>query len=147
MDNARNSRKGGKSEYATFFLKNALCGIALSSIQEISKPSRLTVVHQSPDYVMGVINLRGKIVTIIDTGKLLGLTPIKRSDDMRNIIVNLDEEFVGLMVDRIGNVITVEPAQADMPPANIGDVPGRCFDAVYKTNNEVVGLLSLDSIF
>lgn len=147
MDKARKSRKDEASEYAIFYLKDALCGIALSTIQEINKPSHLTVVPQSPDYVMGIINLRGKIVTVIDTGKLLGLTPIKGSDDMRNIIVTLDEEFVGLMVDRIGNVITVEPGQVDMPPANIGHVPGKCFDAVFKTKDELIGLLSLNLLF
>lgn len=141
MDNT--TRHIDASEYATFYLKDALCGIALSSIQEINQPSVLTVVPQSPDYVMGIINLRGKIVTVIDTGKRLGLSPIRQSHTMRNIIVNADDESVGLMVDRIGNVISVEPGQVDTPPANIGEVPGRCFDAVYKTEEQLVGLLSL----
>lgn len=141
MDNT--TRHIDASEYATFYLKDALCGIALSSIQEINQPSALTVVPQSPDYVMGIINLRGKIVTVIDTGKRLGLSPIRQSHTMRNIIVNADDESVGLMVDRIGNVISVEPGQVDTPPANIGEVPGRCFDAVYKTEEQLVGLLSL----
>jgi purine-binding chemotaxis protein CheW len=135
-----------RSEYATFYLKDALCGIALSSIQEINQPSALTMVPQSPDYVMGIINLRGKIVTVIDTGKRLGLSSIRQSHTMRNIIVNADDESVGLMVDRIGNVISVDPGQVDTPPANIGEVPGRCFDAVYKTDEQLVGLLSLKAL-
>jgi purine-binding chemotaxis protein CheW len=141
MDNT--TRHIDASEYATFYLKDALCGIALSSIQEINQPSVLTMVPQSPDYVMGVINLRGKIVTVIDTAKRLGLSSIRQSHTMRNIIVNANDESVGLMVDRIGNVISVEPRQVDTPPANIGEVPGRCFDAVYKTDEQLVGLLSL----
>jgi chemotaxis signal transduction protein len=50
------------------------------------------------------------------------------------------------MVDRIGNVVAVDPGEIDSPPANIGDVPGRCFDAVFKTDDQLVGLLSLQSI-
>lgn len=96
---------------------------------------------------MGIINLRGRIVTVIDTGKLLGLAPIQKSEDMRNIIVKDGDESIGLMVDRIGSVITAKPGQVDRPPANIGDVPGRCLDAVYKTDDQLVGLISLNSLF
>jgi purine-binding chemotaxis protein CheW len=134
------------SEYATFYLKDALCGIALDAIQEINKPSDLTVVPQAPDYVMGIVNLRGKIVTVIDTGKRLGLNPIDAGEKMRTIIVNDGDESVGLMVDRIANVVKIEPDGTEAPPANIGEVPGRCFDAVYKTEDRLVGLLSLDSL-
>jgi purine-binding chemotaxis protein CheW len=95
---------------------------------------------------MGIINLWSKIVTVIDTEKILGLTPIRISDDMRTIIVNTDEGPVGLMVDRIGNVVAVDPGEIDSPTANIGDVPGSCFDAVFKTDDHLVGLLSLQSI-
>ena len=147
MDDDRNGRKHDALEYATFYLKDALCGIPLSRVQEINKPSLLTAVQQSPEDVMGIINLRGRIVTVFDTGKRLSLAPIRKSDDMRNIIVDADEELVGLMVDQIGNVITIEPERIDSPPANIGAVPGKCFDSVYKTNQTLIGLLSLDSLF
>jgi len=146
MNNNFYNGKNDASEYATFYLKDALCGIALSSVQEINKPPVLTVVPQSPDYVLGIINLRGKIVTVIDTGILLGLTPARKSGDRKIIIVNADEEYIGLMVDRIGNVITVEPEQVDAPPANIGDVSGKCFDAVCKTDDKLVGLLPLNKL-
>jgi len=134
------------SEYATFYLKDALCGIALEAIQEINKPSELTVVPQAPDYVMGIVNLRGRIVTVIDTGKRLGLKPIEAGNDMRTIIVNDGEESLGLMVDRIGNVVRVEPNGIEAPPPNIGEVPGRCFDAVFKTTERLIGLLALDRL-
>lgn len=134
-------------EYATFYLKDALCGIALSSIQEINTPGGLTVVPQSPEDVLGVINLRGKIITLIDTGKRLGLSPIQNSDAVRAIIVDDGEESFGLMVDRIGNVIDVPLDKVAAPPANIGAVPGRWFEAVYETDDQLVGLLSLHALF
>lgn len=146
MKQSQNSKNQVDSEYATFYLKDALCGIALSKIQEINKPAALTIVPQAPDYVMGVINLRGKIVTVIDMGKLLGLTPIMDDEDMRTIIVNDGGESFGLMIDRIGNVVTVDSDNVDPPPANVGDLPGRCFDAIYKTDDQLVGLLSIGTI-
>jgi purine-binding chemotaxis protein CheW len=141
-----NLKNVGTSQYATFYLKDALCGIALDRIQEINKPTDLTVVPQAPDYVMGIVNLRGKIATVIDTGKRLGLTPIQESDNMRTIIVDDGDEAFGLMVDGIGNVVTVEPGKIDVPPANIGDVPGRCFHGVFKTKEKLIGLLDLPTL-
>ncbi len=134
------------SDYATFYLHDALCGIALNCIEEINKPTHLTVVPQAPDYVTGLINLRGKIVTVIDMNKRLGLSPSKAGKDQRTLIVNDGEESVGLMVDRVSNVVRVEPRGIDAPPANIGNISGRCFDAVYKTDTQLIGLLSLDSL-
>jgi chemotaxis signal transduction protein len=55
-------------------------------------------------------------------------------------------QAISAVVDRIGNVVAVDPGEIDSPPANIGDVPGRCFDAVFKTDDQLVGLLSLQSI-
>ena len=133
-------------EYATFHLKDTLCGIALDRIQEISNPAALNVVPQAPDYVMGIINLRGRIVTVIDTGKRLGLAPIESGEKMKTIIVNDGDETVGLMVDGIDNVVSVAPGHMDAPPDNIGEVPGKCFDGVYKTEDQLIGLLAIDAL-
>jgi purine-binding chemotaxis protein CheW len=143
---SRDIRNIEVSEYATFCLKDALCGIALDHIQEINKTTDLTVVPQAPDYVMGIVNLRGKIVTVIDTGKRLGLRPIQRSDTMRTIIVDDGDEAFGLMVDGIGNVVTVAPEYVEVPPANIGAIPGKCFNGVFKTENKLIGLLDMQSL-
>ena len=134
-------------QMVTFRLGDQVYGINVLQVQEVLRVSEISPVPGAPEYVLGIINLRGKIVTVIDTGKLLGLNPITKSDDMRTIIVNTADESVGLMVDRIGNVVAVEPGDIDAPPANIGDIPGRCFDAVFKTKNQLVGLLSVKTLF
>jgi len=95
---------------------------------------------------MGIINLRGKIVTVIDTGRRLGLSPIQSSKALRTIIVNFGEESIGLMVDGIGNVVTVSTRQVDPPPTNIGEVPGKWFDGVFKTEEQLIGLLDMESL-
>jgi purine-binding chemotaxis protein CheW len=74
-------------ELATFYVGEALCGMDILNVQEINKHMEITKVPQSPDYVTGILNLRGQIVTIIDIGKKLGLSPTKLSNESRNIIV------------------------------------------------------------
>ncbi len=134
-------------KYATFFINDAQFGIELTKVQEINKNSELTMVPQSPEKVMGVMNLRGRIVTIIDTGKNLGLTAIQRTKNTRNIIVQDGDEHIGLAVDCIGNVLTIEVNRVFPPPANIVGVKGKYFDGVFKTEGGLVGLLNLESVF
>ena len=95
------SSDNNKMELATFYIGDALCGMDILRIQEINKHMEMTVVPQAPDYVMGILNLRGQIVTVIDLGQKLGLSSIELSDEARNIIVNSEDEHIGLVADRI----------------------------------------------
>ena len=67
-------------ELATFYVGSALCGMDILNVQEINKLMEMTKVPQAPDYVTGILNLRGQIVTVVDLGKKLGLTSIEFSD-------------------------------------------------------------------
>jgi len=89
---------------ATFYVGEALCGMDILKVQEINKQMEVTRVPQAPEYVSGVLNLRGRIVTIIDLGKKLGLSPTQPTEASRNIIVNSQEEHIGLLVAGIADV-------------------------------------------
>ena len=134
------------ADYATFFIQEALCGIDLLKVQEINKPTVLTRVPQAPDYVMGVMNLRGRIVTIVDICRKLGLPPVQLDDFNRNIIVRNHEEHIGLRVGRISDVVTVKPDAIEAPPANINGIQDKFFDGVYKSDRHLVGLLNIDAL-
>ena len=73
MENTIFRENNNRTEMATFYVGNALCGIDILQIQEINKLNMMTQVPQAPGYVRGILNLRGQIVTIIDLGKKLGL--------------------------------------------------------------------------
>ena len=66
-------KASGTVELATFYVGEALCGMDILKVQEINKLMEMTKVPQAPSYVMGILNLRGQIVTIIDLGKKLGV--------------------------------------------------------------------------
>jgi purine-binding chemotaxis protein CheW len=102
----RTNLNSGMVELATFYVGTSLCGMDILKVQEINKLVEMTVVPQAPDYVMGILNLRGQIVTIIDLGKKLGLSSTEMSPDTRNIIVNSKGEYIGLLVERISDVVT-----------------------------------------
>ena len=136
----------GVVELTTFFVGDALCGMDILNVQEINKHMEMTKVPQSPDCVMGILNLRGQIVTIIDLGKRLGLSSTVLDHDSRNIIVNSAGEYIGLNVQRISDVVQADLDTVEPPPANISGVQGRFFEGVYKTEDRLIGILNLEEV-
>ena len=133
-------------EFSTFYVGGALCGIDILHIQEINKNFEITQVPQASDYVEGILNLRGRIVTIIDLGKKLGLEPVSKDKDNRNIIVNSDDEYIGLLVDSISDVVPAVRSDIEPAPSNIGGVKGKFFRGVLKTETQLIGILDIDEV-
>ncbi|MGW8324547.1 MAG: chemotaxis protein CheW, partial [Desulfobacterales bacterium] len=123
-----------------------LCGMDILKVQEINKLIEMTRVPQAPDYVLGILNLRGEIVTIIDLGKKLGLKSTEISDKTRNIIVNSKGEHIGLMVEKISDVVQAKFEKIEAPPANIGGVQGKYFTGVLKTKDRLIGILDVGKV-
>ncbi|RLB90003.1 MAG: chemotaxis protein CheW [Deltaproteobacteria bacterium] len=133
-------------EFATFYVGGSLCGIDILNIQEINKNFEITKVPQASDYVEGILNLRGRIVTIIDLGKKLGLEQVSKDKDNRNIIVNSDDEHIGLLVDAISDVALAQKSDIEPAPSNIGGAKGKFFQGVLKTETQLIGILDIDEV-
>lgn len=145
MNNTNKSRKN-VVELATFYIDNALCGMDILKIQEINKLIQMTTVPKAPEYVLGILNLRGQIVTIIDLGKKLGLGTTTMDNDPRNIIVNSPGGHIGLLVSKISDVVSVDIERIESAPANMSGIQGEYFTGVYKTSNNLIGILDVDKV-
>jgi len=133
-------------EFSTFYVGGALCGINILNIQEINKNFEITQIPQAADYIEGILNLRGRIVTIIDLGKKLGLEPANKDKDNRNIIVNSEEEHIGLLIDSISDVVVAKKDDIEPAPSNIGSIKGKYFQGVVKTEKQLIGILDIDEV-
>ena len=133
-------------QLVTFHVGEALCGLDILSVRGINKRPEITPVSQAPDYVMGILNLRGQIVTVIDLGKRLGLSPFELSPMSRVIVVGFDSEDVGLLVDRVRDVVPGDGEQVEPPPANLEGVRGRFFEGVLKTGESLIGILDIEEV-
>ncbi|PIE57636.1 MAG: chemotaxis protein CheW [Desulfobulbus propionicus] len=133
-------------ELATFYVGDALCGMDILKVQEINKLMEMTKVPQSPEYVLGILNLRGQIVTIIDLGKKLGLDSTDMGSDPRNIIVNAPGEHIGLLVKSISDVVMADPDKIEPAPANMSGIQGAFFTGVYKTESKLIGILDIKKV-
>ncbi len=126
---------------ATFYVRDALCSLDAAGIQEVIRLGPLTPVHHAPEEVAGIVNLRGKIVTIVDLGLRLGFPRAVPGRDSRIFIMEDRGEFIGLLVDRVDEVIEAESNRWDPPPANTSWGQARFFKGVYRCRDRVITVL------
>ena len=143
-----NNKKGilvgeGVREIIIFTVGDLLCGLDIAHAQEINRNLSITPVPQSSDYVRGVLNLRGQVITVIDLRVKLELEPVEITPDMRIIVVRKGADGVGLLVDGVDDIVPVREEELTPPPANIGGVRGEFFDAVYNETEIWLPLLTL----
>ncbi len=146
MTDGQQKKEKNTIELSTFYIGDALCGMDILKVQEINKLMEMTKVPQAPEYVTGILNLRGQIVTIIDLGKKLGLGETDLGDDPRNIIVNAPGEHIGLLVRQISDVAAADPDKIESPPANMNGIQGKYFTGVYKTEDRLIGILDVEEV-
>jgi purine-binding chemotaxis protein CheW len=127
---------------ATFFVGNALCALDAAGVQEVIRVESVTLVRHAPEEVTGVINLRGKIVTLLDLGMILGFGKTVVTRESRVFIIEDRAEFLGVLVDRVGEVIEVEPGQEHSLPVNIPAAQARFFQGICRTGSQVIALLN-----
>jgi purine-binding chemotaxis protein CheW len=131
---------------ATFFVRDALCALDAAGIQEVIRLGPLTPVRHAPAAVAGIANLRGKIVTVLDLGLRLGLSKAVPAGDSRIFIMEDDNEFIGLLVDRVDEVVETDPKQLQPPPANISSGQARFLKGICRAGGRVISLLDTAAI-
>lgn len=130
----------------SFQLGQATFGIDARRVQEVAKVGEITRVHHAPPEVVGVRNLRGRIVTIIDLRLRLGLGQVAAGPENRILIVEGQGEPVGLLVDKVADTLTAKASEVQPAPPNVHGVQGRHLCGVCRGHNRLVGLLDLASV-
>lgn len=131
------------SEWVTFRLAGEKYGVRVMQVREVLKISEIAPVPGAPDFVTGIINLRGNVVTVIDTRKRFGLALTDYDDSSRIMIIEEDGEVVGMMVDSVSEVATLNEQDIELAP-NIGnDESAKYIHGVTKWNKELLILVDL----
>lgn len=108
-------------QYVVFRLGKEEYAFDIISVKEIRDLDQVAKVHRSPSYIEGVINLRGKLVTVVDLRKRLGI-PAKAPDDASKVvIVDASDAPVGFLVDEVTEVVRVDPAAIEAAPSYVAD--------------------------
>lgn len=134
-------------QFSCFYLGDTLCGYDIDLVQEVNDEPNWTKVPLSPDYVLGIMNLRGQIITVIDQQQKIGLAASTIGKSSRVIIIKSKEEYIGLLVDRIAEVVSCQQKEINKPPSNVNGVQGKLFKGIVHTKtNELLALLDLDAV-
>lgn len=146
MQTTLTSESGQTLLLATFFVRDALCALDAAGIQEVIRLGPVTPVRHAPASVAGIVNLRGKIVTVLDLGLRLGFPQVVPGPESRIFILEDGSEFIGLLVDRVDEVVETDPAQLQPPPANVPFSQARFLKGICRAGSRVVTLLDTASI-
>jgi purine-binding chemotaxis protein CheW len=131
---------------ATFYIRDALCALDAASVQEVIRLGLLTPAPHAPEEVSGIINLRGRIVTIVDAGLKLGFGRTPPDRESRVFIIEDRGEYLGLLVDRVAEVVELESSDWNALPANISAGQARYFKGVARAGGRIIALLNASAI-
>jgi len=122
-------------------------GVPITKVQEIIPMANPTKLPQVPDFVEGIINLRGKIIPIIDLKKRFGMNASEVSSESRSVVVEVDGQTVGIIVDEVSEVLRLPQDSIEPPPSVIGGITADYLIGVGKIEDRLLILLDMDKVF
>ncbi|MBY0088079.1 chemotaxis protein CheW [Brevibacillus sp. M2.1A] len=130
-----------------FKMGNEYYGLSISLVREIIKPLPITRFPKSPLYVEGVIDLRGRILPIINLRKMFDLEPMEETDDTRFVDLQMDGLNIGIIVDAVSEVMNIPQSMIEPAPPIIAGVEGKYLQGIARMNDKLIMLLDVDEIF
>ncbi len=135
---------GGK--FLTFFLAEEEYGIEILKVQEIIGIMNITTVPRTPSFIRGVINLRGKVIPIVDLRQKFDMASIEQTDETCIIVVQAQGMEMGLVVDRVSEVMNIASEDIDDAPSFGSEVDTSYLLGVAKAEGQVKLLLDIDKV-
>lgn len=134
-------------QLVSFNLEKEEYGVDILKVREINKMMQLTKVPNSPYYVEGVINLRGKIIPVVDLRTKLGMTKREYDKNTRIIVVEVEEKTLGFIVDQVSEVLRIPKSVTEAPPELVSGVDSEYITSVGKLDDRLLILLDLNKVF
>ena len=147
---ARKSRSGGDSgellQLVSFNIGTEEFGVDILKVQEINRMVEITRVPQAPHYVEGVINLRGKVIPIIDLRKRFSLEIKEHDKDTRIVVVDIGGHVMGMVVDSVSEVLRLPANTIEPPPEIVSGVEADYIKGVAKLDDRLLIFLDLSKV-
>ncbi|MBI4516362.1 MAG: chemotaxis protein CheW [Deltaproteobacteria bacterium] len=133
-------------QYLTFGLAEQEYGISILQVQEIKGPSAITPIPNTPAHVGGVMNLRGTIIPVINLRQKFGLPPVAVSPFTVIIVVSVGVRVMGLLVDAVSDVLSVDPGEVQPPPEVAGAGRASFVAGMIIAGEQLVTLLDIERL-
>ncbi len=133
-------------QLVTFSIGEEEFGVDILKVQEIIRTMEITKVPRAQDFVEGVINLRGKVIPIIDLRRRFGLDSKPHDKDTRIIVIEINNMIVGFVVDSVSEVLRIPAGTVEPPPPVVAGVESEYISGVGKLQDRLLILLDLDKL-
>ncbi|MDH5378816.1 MAG: chemotaxis protein CheW [Gammaproteobacteria bacterium] len=144
MSDRAEQKNSNVLRWVTFRLAKEIYGINVTQVREVLRITEIAPVPGASDYVIGIINLRGNVVTVIDTRKRFGLPSIDTDDSSRIVIIEVEGQEVGILVDSVAEVVDLAMDEIE-PAPNVGsDETARYIQGVSSMEGELLILIDLN---
>ena len=138
--------EGAMAEYVTAVIGGQLFGLPISRVQDVFMPERVTRVPLSSQEIAGVLNLRGRIVTVVDMRARLGLPKSDEGKTPMAVGVDLRGESYGLLIDTIGEVLRLSEEAREENPVNLDPRMAKFAGGVYRLDGQLMVVLDVDKV-
>lgn len=133
--------------YVTMRVDNQLFGVVVKNVRDVLRQQKITPIPMAPSEVAGSLNLRGRIVTVIDLRKRLRLQP--KVDAVQGgmfVVVEYKNELFSLMVDSVGEVLTASADAIEKAPANLSGAWKEVASGIYKLDGELLVIMDVEAL-
>ncbi len=148
MINAATRAKDSDSvvQWVTFRLADETYGINVMQVQEVLRVSEIAPVPGAPHYVLGIINLRGNVVTVIDARIRLGLPTVEPGEASRIVIIEGARHVVGILVDCVAEVVNLDTVEIESPPSVGNDDSAGYIQGIANHDDKLLILVDLNKL-
>lgn len=140
---AENSNNDAVIQLVTFRLQDETYGINVTQVREVLRVTEIAPVPGAPTYVLGIINLRGNVVTVIDTRNRFGLMSHEIDDASRIVIIESEDQVVGILVDSVAEVVELRQSEIDSAPSVGSDESSRYIQGVATRDRDLLIVVDL----
>lgn len=133
-------------QWVTFQLEEETYGINVMQVREVLRYTEIAPVPGAPDYVLGIINLRGNVVTVIDTRSRFGLIEGEVTDNTRIIVIESEHQVIGILVDSVAEVVYLRSSEIDTTPSVGTDESAKFIQGVSNRDGKLLILVDLNKL-
>ena len=145
-EQARRQQQGAITQWVTFHLDDEIYGINVLQVQEVLPMTEIAPVPGAPHFVLGIINLRGNVVTVIDTRMRFGLPSREPEPSSRIMVIEAGDQVAGMLVDSVAEVIEVRESEVDTAPSVGNDESARYIYGVVSRDNQLLILIDVNKV-
>lgn len=146
MSQSEQAENNPVTQWVTFRLEDETYGVNVMQVQEVLRMTEIAPVPGAPSYVLGIINLRGNVVTVMDTRSRFALPPHEADDATRIVIIEAEDQVVGIMVDSVAEVVYLKQSEIEVAP-NVGnEESSRYIQGVANRDDGLLIMVDLDKL-